>query len=347
MSYEFDSVESGTPAGNAAETCAMLHLMCFAENRDEIEAFAIDCFNDVTGMDASCFKLHDAQSKAGKETNPAKLGEELATLFENHVSDFSGYFSSLTLFVGGVSSSVREDSSKTEFCFDDLTKRAQESVKTHLEITSKKRHKAKFSDKVTDENVSDFLSKVRIVIFKNKTDYIRSLAQESSKLFPDDEKLNRIFSEIRDTQSRLKNKQGIEGKQIERPDAVMDFGRVLKVRDIKLLVIERLLNRDFLKNDSPISFVDYVKKHPHWEVDKDDVTEDSKNELSAQYLDKNNNDAFWKLLDEIVAGFQENPNADIEEVYNAINTQTLINCTHMNKRSHLFFIATVKEGLKK
>ena len=66
MAYAFPSMEKGTPSGNAAETCAILHLMCYSKERDDIESFAIDCFNDVTGMDGSCFSLYDAQSKAGK-----------------------------------------------------------------------------------------------------------------------------------------------------------------------------------------------------------------------------------------------------------------------------------------
>ena len=51
MSYTFISTERATPSGNAAETCALLHLMCYSNERDEIELFAIDCFNDVTVMD--------------------------------------------------------------------------------------------------------------------------------------------------------------------------------------------------------------------------------------------------------------------------------------------------------
>ena len=50
MGYKFLSVERNTRSGNNAETCALLHLMCYADERDEIEQFAIDCFNDVTGM---------------------------------------------------------------------------------------------------------------------------------------------------------------------------------------------------------------------------------------------------------------------------------------------------------
>lgn len=89
MTYRFISTERGTPSGNRAETCALLHMMCFAPERDEIDLFAIDCFNDVTGMDNSCNTLHDVQSKGETKITPAKLGEYLATLFENRASEFS------------------------------------------------------------------------------------------------------------------------------------------------------------------------------------------------------------------------------------------------------------------
>ena len=128
MSYTFVSTEKGTPQGNAAETCALLHLMCYSNDSDAIEQFAIDCFNDVTGMDASCFALHDVQSKAGKSITPAKLGEDLVTLFENSVSEFSQHFVSLTLFVGGISPSVLSNPDLTEFKFEDMKPRAQASI---------------------------------------------------------------------------------------------------------------------------------------------------------------------------------------------------------------------------
>lgn len=348
MSYTFLSVEKGTPSGNETETRALLHLMCRSMERDEIELFAIDCFNDVTGMDSSCLVLHDSQSKAGSNTNPAKLGEELATLFENYVSDFSQYFSSLTLFIGGVSPSVLKDSSKAEFCFEDMKDRAQESVRAHLIETCKKRHSGLFAGQTNEGTVTAFLNSVRFVIVeKNSANYIRLIAQKSSQLLPNERELNRIFAEIRDTQSSLKNRPGIAGKTINRPDAVMDYGRILKARDIKLLVIERLLNREFFRGDVPKAFNNYLLKTLPPEEDEHDIIEDCRLELSEQYLDKNNSDAFWTLLDTVVLLFQNNANADILDVFDKIPSDVLRECSHMNKRTHLFFIAIVKEGLKK
>ena len=348
MSYTFLSVEKGTPSGNETETRALLHLMCQSKEHDEIELFAIDCFNDVTGMDSSCHILHDAQSKAGSNTNPAKLGEELATLFENYISDFSQYFSSLTLFVGGVSTSVLKDPSKTEFCFDDIKDRAQSSVKKHLVETCQKRHGGMYANQINKSAVSTFLNNVRFVIVeKNSADYIRLIAQKSSQLLLNERELSRIFAEIRDKQASLKNRPGIAGETINRPDAVMDYGRILKTRDIKLLVIERLLNREFFRGDVPKAFNEYLLKTLPPEENERDVVEDCKLELSEQYLDKNNSDAFWTLLDVVVLYFQDHANADILDVYNSIPSDILCECSHMNRRTHLFFIAIVKEGLEK
>ena len=345
MAYAFPSMEKGTPAGNAAETCAMLHLMCYSDERDEIEHFAIDCFNDVTGMDGSCLSLYDVQSKAGKNITPAKIGEDLATLFENAVSEFSQYFITFTLFVGGVSSSVLTTPGLTEFGYHDMTPKAQKSVREHLISASKERHDRKFVQYATEENIDDFLCRVRFVVSKpDPTEYIRTLAQTSSVLLPGDRELRSIFGQIRDKQSALKNRDAIVGKSINRPDEVTNYGRVIKWREIKLLIIERLLDRRFYKDDAPAEFMSYLDTLPPEESVKD-VAEDCRNEMLTQYFDKNDRDAFWKLFDEIVTVVEAGPEASIADVYGSIDVKTLKACRHMDPRSKLYFIATIKDGL--
>lgn len=347
MSYTFLSTEEGPPRGNATETCALLHLMCYSDDRNKIEQFAIDCFNDVTGMDGSCFVLYDIQSKVGRSITPAKLGEYLATLFENSVSDFARYFATFTLFIGGTSPSVLDNPSLTEFGFLDMQPKAQASVKKHLAAACKSRHGGAFSQRVTDENVDAFLSQVRFVVAKeDPVEYIRTLAHTSSALLPDDRTLKQIFAQIRDTQSSLKNRTGIAGKSIERPDEIMDYGRTMKWRDIKLLIIERLLNRDFYKDEVPDEFMAYLQELPPEEV-IEDVAEDCRNEMFAQYFDKNDRNAFWTLFDEIVTILEHNPDASIKSAYGNIDVETLKACRHMGRRSKLYFIAIIKDGLRK
>lgn len=346
MGYQFISTEKGTPNGNRAETCALLHLMCFAPERNQIDQFAIDCFNDVTGMDNPCISLHDVQSKAGTNITPGKLGEYLATLFENCVSEFSQYFVTLTLFVGGVSSATLQDPTLTEFGFHHLQPKAQASVREHLEQACRKRHNGIPDELINGDNIDDFLSRVRFVIAKeDETEYIRALAHNSSAILPDRRTLLNIFGQIRDQQSSLKNRKGIAGKIIDRPDAVMDYGRILSAHQIRLLVIQRLLNMDFLTDDSPDSFRSYLNSLPP-EMRPEDVEEDCRNELKLQYFDKNNKDAFWRLLDKVVTVLQDEPDADIKEVYRRIDNDTLASCTHLTRPSHLYFIATIKDGLR-
>lgn len=348
MGYKFFSVERNTRSGNNAETCALLHLMCYADEHDEIEQFAIDCFNDVTGMDSSCFSLHDVQSKAGKKVTPAELGKDLATLFENAVSDFSQYFMSFTLFVGGVSPSVLIDSNLKLFHFHDMKTKAQESVRKHLVEACSTRHDGNFKHKVTDDSIDDFLhNKVRFAIAKDDpSDYIRALACDSSELFPSERKLQQIFSEIRNMQSNLKNLPSIADEVINRPDEVLDFGRALQAKDIRLLVIQRLLNRNFFEDEVPSDFQDYLKTLPPEKYERD-VIEESQAGLFRQYLDKNNRKTFWRLLEKIVAALDNDRSIGIEELYKRIDIDTLRACAYMNKYSHLFFISIVKDGLRK
>ena len=81
MEYVFTATETGTPSGNEAEAKALLHMLDATE--DGIELFAVDCFNDVTGMDNPCFVLHDAQSKAEKNISPSCGSAYLPSIFSS------------------------------------------------------------------------------------------------------------------------------------------------------------------------------------------------------------------------------------------------------------------------
>lgn len=64
-----------------------------------------------------------------------------------------------------------------------------------------------------------------------------------------------------------------------------------------------------------------------------------------QYFDKSDSDAFWRLFDEIVTVVEAGPDASIIDVYRSIDVKTLKACRHMEPRSKLYFIATIKDGL--
>lgn len=345
MPYVFDASERTTASGNAAETKALLHLLCFDDDRDEIDAFAIDCFNDVTGMNNQSSALFDVQSKATSGTSPRGIGEDLVTLYKNYLSEFAPYFKSYTLFLGGVSSSVLQDTSASPFRFDDMKPDAQAKVKEALTSTCSKKS---YIDNalVTDESIDQFLSVVKFVQSKpTDTDYIRPLIRTSAAVMPNERALQRIFNEIRDSQSRFKNRPSIANKTINTPGQVWDYSRVLKRRRIELLVIERVINRNPMTDPVPQSFSNYLSKQVPEE--EDEVVEDCRNGIALQYFDKNNKEPFWRLLDAVVTELDNDPDAGIEDVYSRIDNDIRDDCGHLNRPALLYFIANIKDGMKR
>lgn len=144
MSYTVKSTEKLRKSGADMETKALLYLMNFRDDSDEIHYFVVDFFNDLTGMDRASSKLWDIQSKGASNSSPKSIGKELVTLYKNFISDLT--FSYLILFLGGVSNTVRIDSSKNIFGIDNVNSDAitkiveglkEESIdKTYTQIAS-------------------------------------------------------------------------------------------------------------------------------------------------------------------------------------------------------------------
>ena len=345
MQYVFDTTEQTTASGNTAETRALLHLLSFDDDRGKIDAFAIDCFNDVTGMDNPSTVLFDVQSKATTRTSPRQIGEDLVTLYKNYISEFASFFKSYTLFLGGVSSTVLTDGSLTCFGFEDIRPESQKKVKDGLcEACDEKGYLD--SSLVSDESIERFLRAVKFALSKpTDIDYIRPLIRTSAAVMPNERVLQRIFNEIRNAQSSIKNRTSIANRSIEAPSQVWDFSRVLRRRSIDLLLIERVINRNPMKDPVPTSFTSYLDGQAPEE--EDELIEDCRNAISLQYLDKNNKDVFWRLLDAIVTELDNDSNADIETVYGRIDSAIRSDCQHLNKPALLYFIASIKDGMKR
>ena len=58
MSYTVQSSERVRKSGADAETKAMLYLMNFRDDSNEMNYFVVDFFNDVTGMDRMANQRH-------------------------------------------------------------------------------------------------------------------------------------------------------------------------------------------------------------------------------------------------------------------------------------------------
>ena len=86
MSYTVKSSERLRKSGSEAETKALLYLMNFRPDSDDIYYFVVDFFNDLTGMDNMASRLWDVQSKGAHHVSPKAIGKELVTLFKNYMS---------------------------------------------------------------------------------------------------------------------------------------------------------------------------------------------------------------------------------------------------------------------
>ena len=173
MPYTVSASENKRGSCAEYETKALLYLMNFRNDSNEIYYFVVDFFNDLTGMDRYADNLWDIQSKGAKSNSPAAIGKELVTLFKNYLSDLS--FAHLILFLGGVSSTVRVDDSKDVFDITNINESALVKLKEGLK--SEATIKTYIDDlDITDNNIDEFLKKVLFVVdTKTPEEYVKAI----------------------------------------------------------------------------------------------------------------------------------------------------------------------------
>ena len=147
MSYIVKSSERLRPSAADTETKALLYLMNFRKDSDEIFFFVVDFFNDLTGMNKFGDKLWDLQSKGDKHPSPYIIGTELVTLYKNFMSEFE--FSHYIIFLGGVTDSLREDADIFKFGIENIKESALKKIKEGLKDECKKK------TYIDDEQISD------------------------------------------------------------------------------------------------------------------------------------------------------------------------------------------------
>lgn len=157
MSYTVKSSEKLRKSGAEAETKALLYLMNFRADSNDIYYFVVDFFNDLTGMDNMATRLWDLQSKGGHNVGPKAIGRELITLFKNYMSEFS--FEAYILFVGSVSGALRTDPSLTVFGIENVKDTAIKLVKDGLVEEGKEKSYINDAD-LTDAKIDSFLKSV-------------------------------------------------------------------------------------------------------------------------------------------------------------------------------------------
>lgn len=342
MSYTVASSEKTRKTGAETETKALLYLMNLRKDSDEIYYFIVDFFNDLTGMDKYSDKLWDIQSKGAKENSPKELGKELVTLFKNYMSDFD--FADYILFVGGVSSTVRINDSINSFGIENIKESAIQKMKEGLIEESKKKKYIRDID-ITEENIGEFLGKVKFVVDNKKpSEYVRSIVKEHPSLVSEEKVLEAIFNEIRDKQASKKNVQVVEGVVIETKDEPLKYFRHLTATEVRLLALQRIINRNPIEQGVPISFLPVLKNCPP-EHESDFIHECQTSLLKALF-NKNSAETFWALLENIYNIILSNPKLNVNGIFDKVDKEIRNNARDFDVFSLKYFISQIKDGIQ-
>lgn len=340
MSYTVTASERNNESASTHETKALLYLMNFRQDSNDIFYYVIDFFNDVTGVDRAGSCGWDVQSKASSNLPQSTVGKYLVTLYKNYLSEFK--FNSYILFTNGFSPSILVDKSLHEFDIWNFTSKAQKAIFKHLKDEALK--KTYIDDNlITDDNINDFLSKVVFVVADTeKASYIKKIIKINPDILPSDDYLNRIFDQIRAQQTDKKN---INTENIT-INALVEFEKYRKHltnHEIKMLVLSRLIHRNgIVKN--PISFFP-VLEHRN-SLEQQELLEEAHDCMARIMCDINNSAAYWSLFEDIYKYVSLYPTYNVDGIYSLLDANKINRIQFLNITSTKFFIALVKDGLQ-
>ena len=341
MSYTVKSSEKLRKSGATGETKALLYLMNFRADSNQVHYFVVDFFNDLTGMDRYSEKLWDIQSKAARNNSPKVIGKELVTLFKNFMSELQ--FAAYILFIGGVTSTFRVNASLTTFGIDNVKEAARLQL---IEGLIQEAHEKTYidDDDITEENIDDFLNNIVFVVDdKEPYEYVKAIIKNHPTIIPDNEILTAIFNEIRDKQSEKKNSV-VESITIKAPDEALKYCRHLTSGEIKLMTLHRIINRNPVDKGVPISFLPIYNAWPPER--RKDMFDECKQSLCRALFNKNAADAFWALFEAIYRMITKKPQYTVEDIFRTIDVGTKSAVPDFDTISLEYFIATVKDGVQ-
>lgn len=345
MSYMVKSSEKLRKSGAETETKALLYLMNFRTDSNEIYYFVVDFFNDLTGMDNMAKRLWDLQSKGAHNVGPKAIGGELVTLFKNYMSEFT--FEAYILFVSSVSGEFRTDPSLTVFGIDNVKDSAIKLVKDGLIEEGKKKTYIDATN-LTDENIDRFLKSVVFVIDEGTppSEYVKAIIKQHPNIIPEDKVLDAIFNEIRDKQSSKKNVSIVEGVVIETTDEALNYCRHLTNNEIRLMTLQRIISRDPLSKGIPSSFIPIYNLWPPER--KREMLEDCQGALCRVLFNKNAADGFWFLFENTYQMIVDYPDETIQQLF--VRLCSVPNCTSrcpdFDAISLKYFISVIKDGVQ-
>ena len=337
MVYRFETTEQNNQKANDYETKALLYLLSFRKDSKQIEVFAIDCFNDVTGCSRLYDKLWDVQSKNVQSLTPRTVGKALYTLFYNFEHEFP--FEEFVLFMPKLQKRYLINENLESYNISNFKPKEQSKVIAGLE----KEYKDRKSIKPNIGKFQDFFKHLKFVVGdKNKSEYIKKITNFKNNIakekFYED-----IFNEIRDKQTAYKNIV-VHNQKISTPSEVADTRKIFKRVDFDTLIINRFIGYDLFENLNriPNSFFDYLRDKNSEE--RKDIIQTSNSEIARFLFDKNNKKRFWRFFEHIIITIQENIDLSSEEIYDILKTSDIKIPQELSKETLLYLISLVKDG---
>ncbi|MBN2729331.1 MAG: hypothetical protein JXR53_08910 [Bacteroidales bacterium] len=331
--YVFENTERFAKKANDFEAKSLLYLLGSHPDKVAIQTCTIDCFNDVTGINED--RLWDLQSKNYSTITPKMIGGFLITLYKNFVSDFD--FEDFILFVPTIEQKRLEEGAVPPYSYSDFTMESKDKINEGLESEIKTKG-------LSPEKLKEFLGKIRIVTDNRKiASYVKSVCSFRRKTVVGNESYERIFKEIRDKQTALKNSE-IEGIKIEKPSDVLQLGRHISRADIETLIITRLVGGELFKNRGiPPEFHSETRG-----MDVDgirDVIQECNSNLAKAFFDKNKSKTAWKVFEVLLEALQLGKNPTIDEALEKVMEINGIPNTILNERTIKYLASIMKEGL--
>ena len=335
--YTFKNTEINNKKASDFETKSMLYLLGMRSDSDEIEVITVDCFNDVTGANNDFSKLWDVQSKNHSSLPPSKIGESLSTLYDNYVSSIS--FCEYILFIPKLTRDYLIDDSLNVYNYENINEKQKQGIEKKL----KEKINGNKSGNIPPLFL-DFLSKITFVEDNKKiSTYIKRISKFKNTKTVSEDIYDRIFNEIRNAQSSLKNSY-IENEEILHPSEVLSFNRHITKAVINTLLINRLVGIDIFSFPGvPIPFISFIAGKDEEEIK--DLLQECNENLSRAFFDKNGCKEFWKLSEMIIGMIKDNPEGSVSDIYGRLESKIKIKTTYLTPETVQYMISLIKTGL--
>lgn len=339
--YTFRNTEKTKEKGADYETFSLLYLLAHHNASDRIDLVLVDTFNDVTGCDNGVGHLWDVQSKGHQDPNPKKIGKFLFTLWENYCSDFP--FLEYILFLQILNASYLIDASIDLFGLENIQSNTIGRISDGLKAEIRRRGGLSELDSIDDAGVDSFLNTVKFKVWKlSKGESLKKLVPLKHGLFLEESFYERIFGEIRDRQSALKN-ICIEGSTIQSPSDVLNFKKHISKIELVTLLVNRVIGADlFGQMNTPNHFIQFLPGYNPEDVK--DIVLDCNAALSRTWFNKNNKMAIWRLLESIMIVITSKPDQSVADCITQIPDSVIKAVPTLNDLHLKFFISKVLEG---